>query len=201
MKKQSKIVLATSGENTNPKNMKTSDVLKLRRKLAKRLNQRMKRLEDKGLTQGGAYADYQDILNRYFDGARRIPENEKIYKHLPRTEVRVIQKVLKEKTSTVQGWNEIMEKRVDTIEYRYGIRFKSNYQLYDFLKSAEFQLIAKLYGSKQALRMIEHSGIEKSKVKEMMQSFLNRTDRNLANDIAISLGFSNEKEALKYKGI
>lgn len=201
MKKQPKIPLATSGEKLNPKNMVTSDVLKLRRKLAKRLNQRMKRLEDKGLTNGGAYADYQDILNRYFDGAKRIPENEKIYKHLPRTEVQAIQKVLKEKTSTVQGWNEVMQKRVDTIEQRYGVRFKNNYHLYDFLKSAEFKMLAKLYGSKQALRLIEKSGFRISEVQKMMQSFLNRTDRTLANDIAVSLGFKNEKEALKYKGV
>ena len=122
MKKQSKIPLAASGQNVNVKTLTTAELLQLRRKLAKRINQRMRRLESKGLTQGGAYAEYQDLLNRFFEGAERLPENMKIYKKLPRTEVSAMQKLLKKKTSTVQGWNEVMEARVQTIYKKYGLR-------------------------------------------------------------------------------
>lgn len=68
MKKQTKIPLATSGQNVNVKSLTTAELLQLRRKLAKRINQRMVRLEAKGLTQGGAYSDYQDLLNRFLEG-------------------------------------------------------------------------------------------------------------------------------------
>ena len=200
MKRQSKIPLATSGQNVNVKTLTTSELLQLRRKLAKRINQRMLRLEAKGLTQGGAYADYQNILNRFFGGAKRIPENLNIYKHLPRTEVSAMQKLLKEKTSTVQGWNEVMAVRVQTMYVRYGVKFKNNFELADFINSLEFEAMKKSYDSKQLLRMIENSGMTPDEVKEAYNSFVRKQDRNTATEIAKILGFKNESEALKYKG-
>lgn len=197
---QSKIPLATADLYNNVNLMNTSEQLELRRKLAKRINQRMVRLEKKGLTKGAAYADYQDLLNKFFDGAKRIPENTKIYKRLPRTELKAMQALLKEKTSTVQGWNEIMDARVRTIKERYGIEFKSNYELYDFITSLEFKSLSKLYDSKQALRLIAHSEDDIDDVKKMLSQFRESTDKNKADLIAKKLGFAGEAEALKYKG-
>lgn len=195
-----KIPLATSGLYINVNLMTTSEQLELRRKLAKRINQRMVRLEKKGLTKGAAYADYQDILNKFFGGAKRIPENKNIYKHLPRTELKAMQALLREKTSTVQGWHEIMDARVRTIKERYGIEFKSNYELYDFINSLEFKNLSKLYDSKQALRLIAYSQEDIDDIKKMLSQFRDSTDRNKADIIAKKLGFSGEAEALKYKG-
>ena len=195
-----KIPLVTAGLYINVSIMNTSEQLELRRKLAKRINQRMVRLEKKGLTKGGAYADYQDLLNKFFDGSRRIPENTKIYTHLPRTELKAMQAILKEKTSTVQGWNEIMDARVRTIKERYGIEFTDNYELYDFITSLEFKNLSKLYDSKQALRLIAHSQDDIDDVRRMLSQFRDSTDKNKADLIAKKLGFSGEAEALKYKG-
>lgn len=195
-----KIPLATSGQNVNVKTLTTSELLQLRRKLAKRINQRMVRLEAKGLTQGGAYADYQDILNRFFCGAKRIPENLNIYKHLPRSEVSAMQKLLKEKTSSVQGWNEVMEARVQTIYKKYGVQFKNNQELYDFINSLEFEALSRLYSSKQALRLIEHSKMTLDEVRYLLNRFRYSTSKDNAHIIAEELGFKSEAEALKYKG-
>ena len=197
---QPKMPLATSGLYKNVTLMTTSEQLELRIKLAKRINQRMLRLEKKGLTKGAAYADYQDLLNKFFGGVKRIPENKKIYKHLPRTELKAMQALLKEKTSTVQGWNEIMFARVKTIKERYGIEFKDNYELYDFITSLEFKNLSKLYDSKQALRLIAHSQKDIDDVKKMLTQFRDSTDRNKADVIAKKLGFAGEADALKYKG-
>lgn len=197
---QPKIPLATSGLNININLLNISEQLELRRKLAKRINQRMVRLEKKGLTKGAAYADYQDLLNKFFGGVKRIPENKNIYKYLPRTELKALQALLREKTSTVQGWHEIMDARVRTIKERYGIEFKDNYELYDFITSLEFKNLSKLYDSKQALRLIAHSQEGIDDVKEMLSKFRESTDRNKADIIAKKLGFSGEAEALKYKG-
>lgn len=196
-----KIPLAVSGLHINVNLMTTSEQLEMRRKLAKRINQRMVRLEKKGLTKGAAYADYQDILNKFFGGAKRIPENKNIYKHLPRTELKAMQALLREKTSTLQGWHEIMDARVRTIKERYGIEFKSNYELYDFITSLEFKNLSKLYDSKQALRLIAHSQEDIDDIKKMLSQFRDSTDRNKADIIAKKLGFSGEAEALKYKGL
>ena len=197
---QPKIPLATAGVYNNVNLMNTSEQLELRRKLAKRINQRMVRLEKKGLTKGAAYADYQDLLNKFFDGATRIPENKKIYNHLPRTELKAMQSLLKEKTSTVQGWNEVMEARVRTIKERYGVEFKNNYELYDFITSLEYKNLSKLYDSKQALRLIAHSQEDIDDVRKMLSQFRESTDKNKADLIAKKLGFTGEAEALKYKG-
>lgn len=197
---QPKIPLVTAGLYNNVNLMNTSEQLELRIKLAKRINQRMVRLEKKGLTKGAAYADYQDLLNKFFGGAKRIPENTKIYKHLPRTELKAMQSLLKEKTSTVQGWNEVMDARVRTVKERYGVEFKNNYELYDFITSLEFKNLSKLYDSKQALRLIAHSQEDIDDIKKMLSQFRDSTDRNNADIIAKKLGFSGEAEALKYKG-
>lgn len=197
---QPKIPLATAGLYNNVNLMNTSEQLELRRKLAKRINQRMVRLEKKGLTKGAAYADYQDLLIKFFGGAKRIPENTKIYKHLPRTELKAMQTLLREKTSTVQGWGEIMEARVRTIKERYGIEFKDNYELYDFITSLEFKNLSKLYDSKQALRLIAHSQEDIDDVRKMLSQFRESTDKNKADLIAKKLGFSGEADVLKYKG-
>lgn len=200
MRKQSKIPLATSGQNVNVKSLTTSELLQLRRKLAKRINQRMRRLEAKGFTQGGAYADYQDLLNRFFGGVKRIPENLNIYKSLPKTEVAAMQRLLKEKTSSVQGWNEVIQNRVQTIYKRYGVQFKSNQELYDFIDSLEFEALSRLYSSKQALRLIEHSELSLEEVRYLLNRFRYSTSKDNASIIAEELGFKSEAEALKYKG-
>lgn len=111
-----------------------------------------------------------------------------------------MQKILKEKTSSVQGWNEIMNKRVHTMYERYGLKFKSNQELADFITSIEFKELSALYSSKQALRIINNSGYDISELKVILEEFRGRQDRNKANDIAVALGFKSEAEALKYKG-
>lgn len=201
-----KIPLARSGENINVNLLNTKELLNLRRKLAKRLNQRMKRLEDKGFTaeRGGAYADYQDLLNRFFGGAKRVPENlTTLGKGTFKSQVKALQKVLKEKTSTVQGWKEVIDKRLETFKIKYGIVFKSDKEMLDFFRSEEFRKVASLYDSKQAIRIIakkQSDGLDIDEVLNSLKEFRYKTDRNIAEQIALTLGFSSEAEALKYKG-
>lgn len=201
-----KIPLVRSGENINVNKLTTKELLNLRRKLAKRLNQRMKRLEDKGFTaeRGGAYADYQDLLNRFFGGAKRVPENLTTFgKGTFKSQVKALQKILKEKTSTVQGWREVIDKRLETFKVKYGIDFKSNNEMFDFIRSEEFIKVASLYDSKQALRIIgkkQSDGADIDEIQESLKEFRSKTDRNVAEQIALKLGFTSEASALKYRG-
>lgn len=201
-----KIPLARSGENINVNKLTTKELLNLRRKLAKRLNQRMKRLEDKGFTaeRGGAYAVYQDLLNRFFGGAKRVPENLTTFgKGTFKSQVKALQKILKEKTSTVQGWREVIDKRLETFKVKYGIDFKSNNEMFDFIRSEEFKKVASLYDSKQALRIIgkkQSDGADIDEIQESLKEFRSKTDRNVAEQIALKLGFTSEASALKYRG-
>lgn len=205
MPKNPKIPTTSKGLNVNPNMLTTLEALQLRRQLAKRLNQRMRRLKAKGFDAevGGAYADYQDLLARFFPGRSTIPENldNEKYKGLPRTQVKAIQKVLKEKSSTVQGWREIIDKRQKTLSTEYGINFKSKEEMKLFFKSEVWKWMQLFYDSKQTMRIISNkldsSTIEK--IIEDLEKFRERTDKEMANVIAKQLGFSGEAEALKYR--
>lgn len=204
MPKNPKIPTTSKGLNVNPNMLTTMEALQLRRQLAKRLNQRIRRLKAKGFDSevGGAYADYQDLLARFFPGRSTIPENldNEKYKGLPRTQVKAIQKILKEKSSTVQGWREIIDNRRKKLE-SYGINFKSKKEMSLFFKSEEWKWMQNFYDSKQALRIISHK-LDDSTVSEIikdLESFRGRTDPEMADTIAKQLGFSGEVEALKYR--
>lgn len=204
MPKNPKIPTTSRGLNVNPNMLTTMEALQLRRQLAKRLNQRMRRLKAKGFNSevGGAYADYQDLLARFFPGRSTIPENleNEKYKGLPRTQVKAIQKILKEKSSTVQGWREIIDNRRKKLE-SYGIIFKSETEMKLFFRSEVWKWIQNFYDSKQALRIISHK-LDDSTVSEIikdLEKFRGRTDPEMADTIAKELGFSGEAEALKYR--
>ena len=205
MPKNPKIPTTSKGLNVNPNMLTTLEALQLRRQLAKRLNQRMRRLKAKGFDAevGGAYADYQDLLARFFPGRSTIPENleNEKYKGLPRTQVKAIQKILKEKSSTVQGWREIIEQRQKTLSNEYGITFKSKTEMSLFFKSEVWNWMQRFYDSKQTMRIISHK-LDSSTVKKIiedLEQFRERTDEEMADVIAKRLGFSGEAEALKYR--
>ena len=205
MPKNPKIPTTSKGLNVNPNILTTAEALQLRRQLAKRLNQRLRRLKAKGFDSevGGAYADYQDLLARFFPGRSTIPENleNEKYNGLPRTQVKAIQKILKEKSSTVQGWREIIDQRRNTLEKRYGITFNSKTEMKLFFKSEVWKLMQNFYDSKQAMRIIGHK-LDDSTVSEIikdLEKFRGKTDPDKADKIAKQLGFSGEAEALKYR--
>lgn len=205
MPKNHKIPTTSKGQNVNPNTLTTAEALQLRRQLAKRLNQRMRRLKAKGFDSevGGAYADYQDLLARFFPGRATIPENldNEKYKGLPRTQVKAIQKILKEKTSTVQGWREIIDKRQKTLSTEYGINFRSKEEMKLFFKSEVWKWMQRFYDSKQTMRLISHKLDDStiSEILEDLEKFRERTDPDTADMIAKQLGFSGESEALKYR--
>lgn len=206
MPKNPKIPTTSKGLNVNPNMLTTLEALQLRRQLAKRLNQRMRRLKAKGFDAevGGAYADYQVLLARFFPGRSTIPENleNEKYKGLPRTQVKAIQKILKEKSSTVQGWREIIEQRQKTLSDEYGITFKSKTEMSAFFQSYAFELISLLYSSEQAVEFVGKSlrdGDTMNEIISKLEEFRDRTDIDRADDVAKELGFSGEAEALKYK--
>lgn len=205
MPKNPKIPITSNGLNVNPNMLTNAEALQLRRQLAKRLNQRMRRLKAKAFDSevGGAYADYQELLARFFPGKSTIPENleNEKYKGLPRTQVKAIQKILKEKSSTVQGWREIIDKRQKALSTEYGINFRSKTEMSLFFKSEVWKWMQRFYDSKQTMRIISHK-VDDSTISEILndlEKFRVRTDPDMADMIAKQLGFSGESEALKYR--
>ena len=204
--------ITTKGQEVNPYKINEKELARLYTSLAKRLNQRMLRLERAGFTSefGGAYADYNAILKK-FGYNKRIREKinfdysdrNVLYMQLSsmRKQVQMMQSVLKEKSSTVPGWNSIIKKRREKLS-EYGLEFKETSEMNAFFQSYAFELISLLYSSEQAVEFVGKSLRDGNTMNELiskLEEFRDRTDIDRADDVAKELGFSGEAEALKYK--
>lgn len=204
--------ITTKGQDINPYRINEKELARLYTSLAKRLNQRMVRLERAGFTSesGGAYSDYNAILKK-FGYNKRIREKinfdysdrNVLYMQVSsmRKQVKMMQNVLKEKSSTVPGWNSIIKKRREKLS-KYGIEFKDTSEMSAFFKSYAFELISLLYSSEQAVEFVGKAlrdGDTMSKIISKLEEFRDRTDKDRADDVAKELGFSGEAEALKYE--
>lgn len=204
--------ITTKGQDVNPYKINEKELARLYTSLAKRLNQRMVRLERAGFTSesGGAYADYNVILKK-FGYKKRIREKIKLdysdrnvlYMQVSsmRKQVKMMQYILSEKSSTVPGWNSIIKKRREKLS-EYGLEFKDTTEMSAFFQSYAFELISLLYSSEQAVEFVGKSlrdGDTMNEIISKMEEFRDRTDIDRADDVAKSLGFSGEAEALKYK--
>lgn len=204
--------ITTKGQDVNPYKINEKELARLYTSLAKRLNQRMVRLERAGFTSesGGAYADYNVILKK-FGYKKRIREKIKLdysdrnvlYMQVSsmRKQVKMMQYILSEKSSTVPGWNSIIKKRREKLS-EYGLEFKDKSEMSAFFQSYAFELISLLYSSEQAVEFVGKSlrdGDTMNEIISKLEEFRDRTDIDRADDVAKSLGFSGEAEALKYK--
>lgn len=204
--------ITTKGQDVNPYKINEKELARLYTSLAKRLNQRMVRLERAGFISesGGAYADYNVILKK-FGYNKRIREKIKLdysdrnvlYMQISsmRKQVQMMQNVLKEKSSTVPGWKCIIKKRREKLS-EYGLEFKDTSEMSAFFQSYAFELISLLYSSEQAVEFVGKAlrdGDTMSKIISKLEEFRDRTDIDRADDVAKELGFSGEAEALKYK--
>lgn len=204
--------ITTKGQGVDPYKINEKELARLYTSLAKRLNQRMVRLEKAGFTSesGGAYADYNVILKK-FGYKKRIREKIKLdysdrnvlYMQVSsmRKQVKMMQYILSEKSSTVPGWNSIIKKRREKLS-EYGLEFKDTSEMSAFFQSYAFELISLLYSSEQAVEFVGKSlrdGDTMNEIISKLEEFRDRTDIDRADDVAKSLGFSGEAEALKYK--
>lgn len=204
--------ITTKGQDVDPYKINEKELARLYTSLAKRLNQRMVRLEKAGFTSesGGAYADYNVILKK-FGYKKRIREKIKLdysdrnvlYMQVSsmRKQVKLMQYILKEKSSTLPGWNSIIKKRREKLS-EYGLEFKDRSEMSAFFQSYAFELISLLYSSEQAVEFVGKSlrdGETMNEIISKLEEFRDRTDIDRADDVAKSLGFSGEAEALKYK--
>ena len=156
--------ITTKGQDVNPYKINEKELARLYTSLAKRLNQRMVRLERAGFISesGGAYADYNVILKK-FGYNKRIREKIKLdysdrnvlYMQISsmRKQVQMMQNVLKEKSSTVPGWKSIIKKRREKLS-EYGLEFKDTSEMSAFFQSYAFELISLLYSSEQAVEFV-----------------------------------------------
>lgn len=173
------------------------DLYEIRRTLAKRLNQRMRRLERAGI-EYGAIKMYKKDVARYYTGRKGFTESRGKTKGLTvKHEIALIQNLLNRPTSTLPGIKEIRKKAMNTFEEKYNVKFKNVKEYEDFIESDTWKKMDQLYGSGTALDLIAVSEKTVEQVRKSVEDFLKKSDKYKSEDIAKQLGFRSLKVALK----
>lgn len=179
-------------------NKSDKELYVIRKKLAKRLNQRMRRLESIAIDYGAIKAYRKDVA-RYYPGNKGFKESlGKTTGISVRHEISLLQNLLNLPTSTLLGIKKIRKKAMGTFETRYGVKFENVQQYEDFINSETWGKLEELYGSGTALDIIAKSQKSISQIKKDVESFIAKTDRYTSSDIAKQLGFKSLSDALKH---
>lgn len=169
----------------------------IRKKLAKRLNQRMRRLESAGIDYG-AIKMYREEVARYYAGNKGFKESLGKTKGISvKHEISLIQNLLNRPTSTLQGITRIRKKAMGTFEEKYGVKFKNVQQYEDFIDSKTWEKMEDLFGSSTALDIIAVSNKTIQQVRKAVEDYIAKTDKYTSSDIAKQLGFKSLPDALK----
>lgn len=173
------------------------ELYEIRKKLAKRLNQRMRRLERVGIDYG-AIKMYREEVARYYAGNKGFKESLGKTKGISvKHEISLIQNLLNRPTSTLQGITRIRKKAMNTFEEKYGVKFKNVQQYEDFIDSKTWEKMEDLFGSSTALDIIATSNKTISQVRKAVEEYITKTDKYTSSDIAKQLGFKSLPDALK----
>lgn len=178
-------------------NKSAKELYAIRKKLAKRLNQRMRRLEVAGIDYGAIKIYKQDVA-RYYPGNKGFKESLGKTKGISvKHEISLLQNLLNLPTSTLPGIKKIRKKAMGTFEQKYGVKFKNVQEYEDFIASSTWEKLDELYGSGTALDIIAKSKKTVSQIQKDVESFIAKTARYTSSDIAKQLGFKSLSDALK----
>lgn len=178
-------------------NKSDKELYAIRKKLAKRLNQRMRRLESAGIDYGAIKMYKQDVA-RYYPGNKGFKESLGKTKGITvKHEISLIQNLLNLPTSTLQGIRGIRKKAMNTFEEKYNVRFKNVQEYEDFISSETWKKLEDVYGSGTALDIIAQSQKTISQIQKDVELFIAKTDKYTSSDIAKQLGFKSLPDALK----
>lgn len=169
----------------------------IRKKLAKRLNQRMRRLESAGIDYG-AIKMYRKEIARYYAGNKGFKESLGKTKGISvKHEISLIQNLLNRPTSTMQGIRNVHRKAQHKFEELYHVKFKNVSQYEDFIDSKTWEKMEDLYGSETALDLIAVSKKSVEQIRKSVEDYIAKNDKYTSSDIAKQLGFKSLADALK----
>lgn len=186
-------------QNFNPylSNKSDKELYAIRKKLAKRLNQRMRRLEVTGIDYG-AIKMYREEVARYYTGNKGFKESLGKTKGISvKHEISLIQNLLNRPTSTLQGIRNIHRKAQHKFEEIYHVKFKNVSQYEDFIESKTWEKMEDLFGSGTTLDLIAVSQKSVEQIRKSVEEYIAKTDKYTSSDIAKQLGFKSLSDALK----
>lgn len=176
--------------------MSAPELQQVRRKLAKRANQRMLRLERSmsdvsgEAYHAGAYDIAQEYLKERGRGTRFSEsinyEKDSVYRL--KKEILELDKFLHSKTSTIVGNREAEQKRIDTFtgsEWGLDEKTVTSKEFYDFLQSSAYDyFLANSFTSEQLVDIYDtfrEAGAGASKIQEAIDDFKQQIQDKNAN--------------------
>lgn len=174
--------------NPYSKDVSMDELKKVRRQLAKVMNQRMVRLEQAGSSVSGkaytygSYEQMQDYLGT--KGRRRFSEvlDPQMSKRALQKEIRVLQGFEQQKSSRVAGQKEIERKRIHTLVEDLGLseNTASSKEFYDFLNSETYEKLSRSFNSEDIIEEYERAsevGVSAKKIAEALKDYQQKSRR------------------------
>lgn len=162
-------------------------------KLARRLNDNMRKMEKHGVT-NRAVENYQSLVEDLTDGNKRLPKN--VSAEDARTALLRVQDILDMRGSTWKETKEFALKGMNTFREKYGINFESVAQYNRFWSSENVQKLKTTYGSGAVLQAAQMQAADDDKLQQLAEDFL-EADLVEAEDVLQALGFENQRELVR----
>lgn len=192
--------------NPYAKDVSIEDLQRIRRQLAKVMNQRMVRLEQaKSPVSGepytfGAYEKMQDYLAAQ-GRTGKIRFSELKDPHMSaaqlKKEIRILQGFEEAPSSRVAGMKQIEKKRKETFEAK-GLDPKtvSNKDFYDFLNGQTFERLSRIIDSDTIIEeynRVAKEGVQVDKIVDALDEYLSKAKRVSVKGIRRKLGMTTVK--------
>lgn len=192
--------------NPYAKDVTLEELQRIRRQLAKVMNQRMVRLEQaKSPVSGesytfGAYEKMRDYLAAQGrTGKMRFSELKDPHMSAAqlKKEIRILQGFEEAPSSRVAGMKQIEKKRKETFEAK-GLDPKtiSNKDFYDFLNGQTFERLSRIIDSDQIIEeynRVAKEGVNLDKIVDALDEYMNKAKRVSVKGIRRKLGMTTVK--------
>ena len=164
------------------------------RRLAKAADQRLVRLEELSTQEGFkavkkyAYARAMRDIESYGKSGDKLrfntapPEDRRLF----REKIMDMRAFLSSPTSTKRGIIEVYQKKVDTINQKFGTNFTWQ-QLADFFDSGDADRLFKDYGSKTVMTAIGRIQQTKEQIEKKIAENGNRRTDSIADEVALKI--------------
>lgn len=149
------------------------DLLREFKKIAKRADQRLVRLEQTGKQEGTAYRSAMRKISAFTPGGKRF--NVKPPKTIRglRSKMSAVREFLAAESSTVTGQKNISKRIRNTIKDRYGLDIKNDDQLRAVFEGGLWSKLNEMFGSDTAVKLIasvqKKNGNIKAAIEEQME--------------------------------
>lgn len=162
-------------------------------KLARRLNDRMRKMENWGITTD-ALEKYQMLVDDLTNGNKRLPK--KIPEAHARAALERVQNILETPGSSWKQTKEFALRGMKTFKEKYGVNFRDVKQYNDFWRSENVQKLKSVYGSLAAMKAAEMQNSDDDLMRGLANEFI-ESDELETDDMLEALGFESEADLLR----